>query len=75
MKTLIATSSPKLTSPASPTRLRSYLPANAKARSWRAHCSYKILVVRGKQVTADTLQAADELALVLRPGGCSTPLT
>jgi D-3-phosphoglycerate dehydrogenase len=29
---------------------------------------YKILVVRGKQVTADTLKAADELALVLRAG-------
>ena len=29
---------------------------------------YKILVVRGKPVTADTLQAADELALVLRAG-------
>ena len=28
----------------------------------------KILVVRGKQVTADTLKAADELALVLRAG-------
>ena len=29
---------------------------------------YKILVVRGKPVTADTLQAANELALVLRAG-------
>ena len=29
---------------------------------------YKILVVRGKQVTADTLQAAGQLALVLRAG-------
>ena len=29
---------------------------------------YKILVVRGKQVTAETLQAADQLALVLRAG-------
>ena len=29
---------------------------------------YKILVVRGKQVTADTLKAANELALVLRAG-------
>ncbi len=29
---------------------------------------FKILVVRGKQVTADTLQAADQLALVLRAG-------
>ncbi len=29
---------------------------------------YKILVVRGKQVTADTLKAADQLALVLRAG-------
>ena len=29
---------------------------------------YKILVVRGKQVTAETLKAADELALVLRAG-------
>ena len=28
----------------------------------------KILVVRGKQVTAETLKAADELALVLRAG-------
>src|ERR1019366_566799 len=28
----------------------------------------KILVVRGKQVTAETLQAADQLALVLRAG-------
>ena len=30
--------------------------------------SYKILVVRGKQVTADTLKAGGELALVLRAG-------
>jgi D-3-phosphoglycerate dehydrogenase len=30
--------------------------------------SHKILVVRGKQVTADTLKASDELALVLRAG-------
>jgi len=29
---------------------------------------FKILVVRGKQVTADTLQAATQLALVLRAG-------
>ena len=29
---------------------------------------YKILVVRGKQVTAGTLKAADQLALVLRAG-------
>ncbi len=29
---------------------------------------YKILVVRGKQVTAETLQAASQLALVLRAG-------
>jgi D-3-phosphoglycerate dehydrogenase len=29
---------------------------------------YKILVVRSKQVTADTLKASDELALVLRAG-------
>ncbi len=29
---------------------------------------YKILVVRGKKVTADTLKAADQLALVLRAG-------
>jgi D-3-phosphoglycerate dehydrogenase / 2-oxoglutarate reductase len=29
---------------------------------------YKILVVRSKQVTADTLKAADQLALVLRAG-------
>ena len=29
---------------------------------------YKILVVRGKQVTADTLKASDQLALVLRAG-------
>jgi D-3-phosphoglycerate dehydrogenase len=29
---------------------------------------YKILVVRGKQVTADTLKAAEQLALVLRAG-------
>ncbi len=29
---------------------------------------YKILVVRGKQVTADTLKAAGQLALVLRAG-------
>ena len=29
---------------------------------------YKILVVRGKQVTAETLKASDQLALVLRAG-------
>jgi D-3-phosphoglycerate dehydrogenase len=29
---------------------------------------YKILVVRGKQVTAETIKASDELALVLRAG-------
>lgn len=29
---------------------------------------YKVLVVRGKQVTADTIQASDQLALVLRAG-------
>src|SRR5512137_2962015 len=29
---------------------------------------FKILVVRGKQVTADTLKATDQLALVLRAG-------
>lgn len=29
---------------------------------------HKILIVRGKQVTAETLQAGDELALVLRAG-------
>jgi len=29
---------------------------------------YKLLIVRGKQVTAETLQAAEELILVLRAG-------
>ena len=45
-----------------------YLPT-AKAEELAALVApYKILVVRGKQVTADTLQAAEELALVLRAG-------
>src|SRR6516162_2465183 len=33
-----------------------------------ALAGYKILVVRGKQVTGDALKAADNLALVLRAG-------
>jgi D-3-phosphoglycerate dehydrogenase len=42
---------------------------NAKAEELpRLIAPYKILVVRGKQVTAETIKASDELTLVLRAG-------
>ena len=42
---------------------------NAKAEELPALIApFKILVVRGKQVTAETLKASDQLALVLRAG-------
>jgi D-3-phosphoglycerate dehydrogenase len=45
-----------------------YQPAVKAEELPRVIAPYKILVVRSKQVTADTLKAADQLALVLRAG-------
>lgn len=45
-----------------------YLPTTKAEELAALVAPYKILVVRSKQVTADTLQAAEELALVLRAG-------
>jgi D-3-phosphoglycerate dehydrogenase len=45
-----------------------YKPAAKAEELPRLIAPFKILVVRGKQVTAETLKAADQLALVLRAG-------